>query len=139
MSTTITKPKTDTQSQERTKQPWLWNVVLLNDEAHTYDYVISMMKELFAHPETKGALIAKSVDKEGRAVVLTTHKEHAEFKQEQIHAFGRDKFIAGCAGAMSAIIEPAEFSGDDSDNAGGSNDKNAGGQGGQGDSGAGNA
>lgn len=113
MSKTTVLPQTQTRTETKPKQPWLWNVVLLNDEHHTYDFVIRMMAEVFTHPETKGLAIAKSVDKEGRAVVLTTHKELAELKQEQVHAFGRDKLIAECAGAMSAIIEPAEFGGDD--------------------------
>jgi ATP-dependent Clp protease adaptor protein ClpS len=40
-------------------------------------------------------------------IVLTTTKEHAELKRDQIHAFGPDKRIPRCAGAMSAVIEPA--------------------------------
>ncbi len=115
MCTTLNQPKTDTNTQATTKQPWLWNVVLLNDDEHTVEYVVAMMGQLFAHPEPRGVQIAKRVDTDGRAVVLTTHKEHAEFKLDQIHAFGRDQAIAGCAGAMSAIIEPAQFSSDNDD------------------------
>lgn len=120
MTQTPTKPETQTRREQQTKRPWLWNVVLLNDEAHTYEYVIRMCQELFAHPAERGHKIAQRVDKDGRAVLITTHKEHAELKCEQVHGFGRDQLIAGCAGAMSAIIEPAEFSGEeDSANDGG--------------------
>jgi ATP-dependent Clp protease adaptor protein ClpS len=110
-----TNPQSRTQTtlEPDTKKPWLWNVVLLNDDHHTVEYVVAMMQELFAHPEPKGRSIAGKVDRDGRAVVLTTHKELAELKQEQIHAYGRDKLAAECVGAMSAIIEPAEFGGDD--------------------------
>lgn len=90
----------------------MWNVVLLNDDDHTYEYVIRMLQELFGHPPERGMKIAKKVDKEGRGICLTTHKEHAELKRDQIHAFGPDE---GGHGSMSAIIEPAEFDGDDSD------------------------
>ncbi len=116
MSTTQTTPTLESRTQQRTKQPWLWNVVLLNDDEHSYEYVISMLKTVFAHPEERGFSLAKRVDKDGRAVVLTTHKEHAELKQEQIHAFGRDHLIAACVGSMTAIIEPAEFEGDETPN-----------------------
>ncbi len=85
-----------------------YHVVLLNDDDHTYDYVIDMLRSLFGHPREKGFLLATEVDKTGRAIVLTTNKEHAELKRDQIHAFGRDWRIDGCAGSMSAIIEPAE-------------------------------
>ena len=128
MSTTKTKTDVRTKSEQQTKRPWLWNVVLLNDEAHTYDYVIKMCQEVFAHPEERAFKIAQNVDGNGRAVLMTTHKEHAELKLDQIHGFGRDQIIAECVGSMSAIIEPAEFGGEDGD-AGGNEGSGAGGPG----------
>ncbi len=95
--------------------PVPWNVVLLDDDAHSYEYVIAMVQELFAYSIEKGFLIASEVDSQGRAVCLTTHKEHAELKRDQILAFGKDPLIAGCKGSMSAIIEPAEFGGNEDD------------------------
>ena len=111
MSQTITKTEGQSKVEERTKQPWLWNVVLLNDDDHSVDYVVEMLGNLFAHPIPKGLSLAMRVDKDGRAIVATTHKEHAELKRDQIHAFGRDRYVAECQGSMSSIIEPAEFEG----------------------------
>ena len=67
-----------------------------------------MLKELFGHPVEKGFQLAEQVDKTGKAVVLTTTKEHAELKQDQLHAYGPDPTIARCQGSMTAVIEPAE-------------------------------
>ena len=67
-----------------------------------------MLQELFGHPLEKGFQLAQEVDTSGRVICLTTTKEHAELKRDQIHAFGPDKLIAGCKGAMSATIEPVE-------------------------------
>lgn len=106
------------QETPHTQQPRAWNVVLLDDDAHSYEYVISMVQELFACSMEKGFLIAAAVDSQGRAVCLTTHKEHAELKRDQILAFGKDPLIAGCKGSMSAIIEPAEFGGDEEEASG---------------------
>ena len=86
----------------------LYNVVLWNDDDHSYQYVIAMLKSLFGYSAEKGFQLAQTVDKTGKAILLTTNKEHAEFKQEQIHAFGPDREIPQCAGAMTATIEPAE-------------------------------
>ena len=93
----------------------MWNVVLLDDDDHTYEYVMLMMQELFAHDLPKAFKIAQNVDSQGRAICLTTHKEHAELKQEQIHAFGPDRLMASSKGSMSAILEPADFGGEDDD------------------------
>lgn len=109
MSETITLPtkKTKEKEDQRTKRQPPYNVVLLNDDDHSYDYVIAMLRQLFGYPKEKGFLLAKEVDIHGRVIVLTTTKEHAELKQEQIHAFGPDPLIARCQGSMSAVIEPA--------------------------------
>jgi ATP-dependent Clp protease adaptor protein ClpS len=103
-----------------TKQPWLWNVVLLDDQDHTYDYVIRMMQNLFGHAKDRADQIAYTVDRQGRAVCTTTHKEHAELKREQILSFGRDPLVAQSKGPMSAVIEPAETDGEGGEGGGGS-------------------
>jgi ATP-dependent Clp protease adaptor protein ClpS len=81
-------------------------VILWDDNDHSYDYVIDMMRALFGHSLEKSYQIAKDVDTRGCAVCLTTTKEHAELKRDQIHAFGKDRLIARCAGSMTASIEP---------------------------------
>jgi ATP-dependent Clp protease adaptor protein ClpS len=107
--------KPDTRDRPDTDQPRLWNVVLLDDQEHTYEYVIRMMQVLFAHPVEQAFKVARTVDREGRAVCLTTHKEHAELKRDQVHAFGRDPLMASSKGSMSAVIEPADLGGDGDD------------------------
>jgi ATP-dependent Clp protease adaptor protein ClpS len=84
-----------------------YNVVLLDDDDHTYDYVIRMLGELFAYNVEKSYELACEVDKAKRVVVLTTTFEHGELKQEQIHAYGVDPLISHCKGSMSAVLEPA--------------------------------
>lgn len=85
-----------------------FHVVLMNDDDHTYEYVIEMLKVIFAYPDEKGYELAKEVDREGRVILLTTHRELAELKRDQIHAYGADMRVATCKGSMSAVIEPAE-------------------------------
>jgi len=85
-----------------------YHVVLLNDDDHTYDYVIEMLKVIFAYPDEKGFQLAKAVDRDGRVILLTTHRELAELKRDQIHAYGVDSRVATCKGSMSSVIEPAE-------------------------------
>lgn len=99
-----TKPDTE-RDAKRKRQP-RYHVVLWNDNDHSYEYVIIMLRKLFAHPVEKGYQLAREVDKRGKAIVLTTTREHAELKRDQIHAFGADRLIARCKGSMTASIEP---------------------------------
>ena len=103
-----TLPDTDIQEDQKTRRQPPYNVILLNDDDHTYEYVILMLRELFGHPIEKGFLLAQTVDRTGRAIVCTTSRERAELKQEQIHAYGPDPHLPRSKGSMTAEIEPAE-------------------------------
>ncbi|MDP6112814.1 MAG: ATP-dependent Clp protease adaptor ClpS [Planctomycetota bacterium] len=104
---TITETETVTDRDSRARRQPPYNVVLLDDDDHTYAYVIEMLKALFGHPEEKGFQLAEEVDTTGRVIVLTTTMEHAELKRDQIHAYGKDPRMERCKGSMSAIIEPS--------------------------------
>ena len=95
-------------TQARPKRQPRYNVILWDDNDHTYDYVIRMMREVFGHGLQEGFHIAANVDRSGRAICLTTTMEHAELKRDQIHAYGRDDAIRRCCGSMQATIEPVE-------------------------------
>ncbi len=107
MGTTVfPEEKVDQKSQTRRQPPY--HVILINDDDHTYDYVMRMLKELFAYPDEKCYQLAREVDTKGVVIVCTTSLERAELKRDQIHAYGPDHLIKRCKGSMSAIIEPAE-------------------------------
>jgi ATP-dependent Clp protease adaptor protein ClpS len=105
MTTTTARPKE--KKEQKTKGLPPYNVVLLDDDDHSYEYVIHMLKVLFGHPPQKGYRMAVEVDTAGRVIVATTHLEQAELKRDQIQAFGPDPLIPRCKGSMSAIVEPA--------------------------------
>jgi ATP-dependent Clp protease adaptor protein ClpS len=101
-----TAPKRKTRDDTRPKRQPRYNVILWNDDDHTYAYVITMLMELFGYPPEKGFQMAKEVDTQGRVIVLTSTLEHAELKRDQIHAYGKDAEIKDCKGAMYATLEP---------------------------------
>jgi len=100
------REKTRTRHQPR-KQP-RYQVVLWDDNDHTYTYVIRMLGKLFGFPLEKAFQMAKEVDTQGRVILLVTTLEHAELKRDQIHAYGKDDAIAGCLGSMWATVEKIE-------------------------------
>lgn len=115
---TASTPRGSTRTREKvteapkTKQPSQWNVVLHDDDDHTYGYVMSMLVHLFGVSIPKSYQMATEVDSSGRVICTTTYKERAELKREQILAFGADPAIPRCKGSMTATIE--EVTGDSS-------------------------
>ena len=101
-------PDMEVEEEVRIRRQPPYHVILMNDDDHSYAYVIEMLRELFSLPIEKGFLLAQEVDQKGRVIVCTTSMERAELKQEQIHAYGPDQLIPRCKGSMSAIIEPSE-------------------------------
>ena len=106
MEETVQRRKERDEKKPKKQPPY--HVILWNDDDHTYEYVIAMLMQIFGFPAEKGYLLAKEVDTQGRVILLTTTREHAELKRDQIHAFGKDDLVAECKGAMTATIEAAE-------------------------------
>jgi ATP-dependent Clp protease adaptor protein ClpS len=70
--------------KEKTRKLPPYNVVLLNDDDHSFDYVIAMLQQLFGYPREKGYQMAYEVHTQGRVIVCTTSLERAELKRDQI-------------------------------------------------------
>ena len=105
MTSTTTRPQEKKGQKTEGLPPY--NVVLLDDDEHSFEYVIVMLKAIFGHPPEKGYRMAMEVHTTGRVVVATTHLEQAELMRDQIQSFGPDPFIPRCKGSMSATVEPA--------------------------------
>ena len=108
MSETLTQEETATTEEFVVDHIPRYHVILLDDDAHTYDYVIEMLMAIFGHSREAAYAMACEVDAQKRVIVNTTHKERAEHKKEQIESYGADWRMPNCKGSMSATIEPAE-------------------------------
>jgi ATP-dependent Clp protease adaptor protein ClpS len=105
MGQTITTPRIDI-SREPVKSP-LFRVVLLDDDDHTYDYVIEMLQKVFIFTGEQALRHAQEVDARGRTVLITCELPEAEFGRDQIQAYGPDWRLPRSKGSMSAVVEPA--------------------------------
>ena len=94
--------------EEQARLGQLWHVVLLDDDDHTYGYVVDMLMAVFGHAQETAYRMTVEVDSTGRAIVWTGQREVAEFKQERIHGFGADPALVRSAGSMTAVLEPAD-------------------------------
>jgi len=107
--TTVTAPRSKSQADQETKtrrQP-PYNVVILNDEEHTFDYVIELLTKVFRHSLATAKDLTWRIHNTGRAIVYTTHKEKAELKREQVLSWGPDPRMSISKGPLGCYIEPA--------------------------------
>lgn len=105
MAKPAVSPETEVIEQERLVP--LYRVVLLDDNDHTYDYVIEMLQQIFIFSVDQAYRHAEEVDRAGRTILITCELPQAEFARDQIHAYGKDWRLARSRGSMSAVIEPA--------------------------------
>jgi ATP-dependent Clp protease adaptor protein ClpS len=78
--------------QTHTKRQPPYAVVVLDDDLHTFDYVIEALSKVFGYTPAKGKQLATEIHERGRAVVWSGTLELAELKRDQIRGFGPDHF-----------------------------------------------
>lgn len=105
MAKSTVSPETRVTNQEELVP--LYRVVLLDDDDHTYDYVIEMLQKIFIFSMDQAYRHAEEVDTAGRTVLITCELPEAEFARDQIHAYGPDWRLPRSKGSMSAVVEPA--------------------------------
>ena len=76
----------------------LCQIVLWNDNEHSYDYVIDMLVENLSFSEEKAIEHAMDVDSNGRTVLMVCEKEQAERE--------RDRILRRSQNPMRATVEP---------------------------------
>ena len=82
-------------------------VIVLNDDLHTFDYVIEALSKVCGHSTQQAFLLAKEIDSTGRAVVWTGTLELAELKRDQIRGFGPDTYARQeVTFPLGVVVEP---------------------------------
>ena len=102
-----TTPRTTHVAVEETTLAPLYHLILLDDDQHTYQYVIEMLGTVFGYSPEKAWTLARVVDSQSRVILETAAREQCEAHQNQIHAHGADPRIPTSVGPMSAILEQA--------------------------------
>lgn len=88
----------------------IWDTVLLDDDDHTYDYVIGMLHAIFGYPQLKCFLLTREVDTMGRVVVFRGGKQDAEWARDAILNYGPDPLLERSKASMDAIVEQSNLS-----------------------------
>jgi ATP-dependent Clp protease adaptor protein ClpS len=98
---------TDVDKSTKDELSKLYHVIILNDDEHTFDYVIEMLQAVFGFPYATALAHTMEADATGSSIVLTTSLEEAEEKRDRIHAYGPDWRLPHSRGSVAALVEPA--------------------------------
>lgn len=103
----VATPDTRHEESEAPDLERPYHLVLLNDDDHTYQYVIEMLGAVLGYQPEKAFALACIVDSEGRATIETASHDEVTRHQRTIDTYGPDPRVRRCRGSMSAVIEPA--------------------------------
>lgn len=69
-----------------------YELVLLNDDVHSFEYVIAMLHDLFGVSWDTGYGMAETIDYRGERVLFTGTWQEAEQKRAEVLAYGPDRW-----------------------------------------------
>jgi ATP-dependent Clp protease adaptor protein ClpS len=105
-ATVRTRPKEREKTTTRRLPPY--NVILLNDDHHSMDFVVEVLRKVLCCPTQRALQLMLQAHQSGRAVIWTGPKEGAELKVEQVRTFHETRTLDGARlGALDCLIEPA--------------------------------
>ena len=101
--TTLAPPEIEQRTIVSNKICPNWNVIFLNDDVHSFEFVIFVICTVFRKELEDAYRITKSIHETGQEIVTTCSKERAELYLEQVAGIKE-----GPKGAIGCVIEPAE-------------------------------
>lgn len=102
----IVSPKEREETKTRLLPPY--NVVLKNDDFHSFEFVLEVLKKTLGHNDSRAFQLTNEAHTKGRAIVWTGPKEVAEFRVEQIQTHHETRRADGRKlGPLDCYIEPA--------------------------------
>jgi ATP-dependent Clp protease adaptor protein ClpS len=100
--------ETQTHEETRTRRIPPYNVILLNDDHHSMEFVIEVLCKVLGCSVERAIQLMLEAHNSGRAVIWTGTKEVAELKAEQVQTFPEIRAPEGAdLGPLGCVIEPA--------------------------------
>jgi ATP-dependent Clp protease adaptor protein ClpS len=103
-----TPTKTLPVEETKTRRVPPYNVILLNDEHHSMEFVVEVLCKALGCTTERAVLLMMEAHTSGRAVVWTAPREVAELKAEQMLTFHEVRERDGTQlGPLGVEVEPA--------------------------------
>src|SRR5688500_8898468 len=101
----VRREKAPAKNKPKPQPPYA--VVVLDDDEHTYAYVIETLCRVCGHSTEKAFQLAQEIDHRGRAIVWSGMLEVAELKRDQIRGRGTDFYAATpVTYPLGVVLEP---------------------------------
>jgi ATP-dependent Clp protease adaptor protein ClpS len=107
MPDTIVTTKPRERDETRTRRFPPYNVILENDDYHSFEFVVDVLQKALGYNEQRAFQLTKEAHTSGRAVVWTGPKEVAELKHDQIRSHHEIRADGSKFGPLGCTIEPA--------------------------------
>jgi ATP-dependent Clp protease adaptor protein ClpS len=95
--------KIEQQTEPKTGLAPRWKVILHDDPVTTFDFVLGVLRKVFAKPAAEAYRITREAHDTGSALVDVLPLEQAEFRCEQVHSLARPLGFP-----LTATLEPAD-------------------------------
>lgn len=87
---TESKIKPRTRTKQEVKEPSLYNVIYLNDDVTTMEFVVASLESIFNYTNEQAKEITVKIHEDGSAVVATLPYEVAEQKGVEVTLLARN-------------------------------------------------
>jgi ATP-dependent Clp protease adaptor protein ClpS len=87
-----------------------FHLILMNDNMHSYEYVIDLLRQEFGLPFGKALALTRAIDANGRGVVFTGTRAEVDLKLERVLAAGPAPALPTSTGPLRVLVEDAEGS-----------------------------
>lgn len=105
---TVADPRTKPVERTRTRRVPPYHVVLSNDDHHSMDFVVNVLRKVLGIPMEKAVAFMLEAHTNGRAIIWTGPREVAELKAEQVHTCHEVRAADKAdLGPLTCTIEPA--------------------------------
>jgi ATP-dependent Clp protease adaptor protein ClpS len=80
MTEAVVERVKESKTTKRADEPKRYNVIFVNDNSTSMDFVILLLESKFGYDHTKSFQVMMQIHEEGQAIVATYHLELAEQK-----------------------------------------------------------
>jgi ATP-dependent Clp protease adaptor protein ClpS len=88
---TISETKTVTKEKLKIDEPSMYDVIFLNDEITTFEFVMKVLKQIFNKTQEQAMALTKHIHENGKGIVGTYLHEIAEQKGIEATVLARDE------------------------------------------------